>query len=294
MDAKLMMDDEPTTHRKPWSRSAVAALGVVAMIAGVCVLSPLPLRESITGASRVPTHFEWVEARANTWAGGADLLIAKVKEAGVKRGQIISIDAHNNEPTGQAIFSAYYSKTLMSKGDLNIKYEVDNAGYPWSKFYDRACAAAGSDITDLISITSSINSGGTSVTFVFRYDAPASRPESGKITWVQSRSQSWDGSATDIIAKIKATGAKRGQVLGIDAHNNGCGDSHDAIFSAYVDLTAPGYGNLDIEFKPDNTDKDGWATCYNRAVATAGSDTISITSSCNMRGRGVTYGFSYK
>jgi len=289
-----MMDDEPTTHRKPWSRSAVAALGVVAMIAGVCVLSPLPLRESITGASRVPTHFEWVEARANTWAGGADLLIAKVKEAGVKRGQIISIDAHNSDENGEAIFTAYYSKALMSKGDLNIKYEVDNAGYPWSKFYDRACAAAGSDITDLISITSSINSGGTSVTFVFRYDAPASRPESGKITWVQSRSQSWDGSATDIIAKIKATGAKRGQVLGIDAHNNGCGDSHDAIFSAYVDLTAPGYGNLDIEFKPDNTDKDGWATCYNRAVATAGSDTISITSSCNMRGRGVTYGFSYK
>lgn len=294
MDAKLMMDDEPMTHRKPWSRSAVAALGVVAMIAGVCVLSPVPLRESITGASRVPTHFEWVEARASSWAGGADLIIAKLKEAGVKRGQIISIDARNNNEDGQAIFSAYYSKALMSKGDLNIKYEVDNAGDGWATFYDRACAAAGSDITDLISITSSINEGGRSVTFVFRYDAPASRPESGKITWVESRSQTWNGAATDIIAKIKATGAKRGQVLGIDAHNNGCGDSDLAIFSAYVDLTAPGYGNLDIEFKSDNTDKYGWATFYNRACARAGPDTISITSSCNMRGGGVTYGFSYK
>merc|ERR1711957_1104006 len=118
---------------------------------------------------------------------------------------MVSIDAHNNDEDGDAIFTAYYSKALMSKGDLNIKYEVDNAGYSWSKFYDRACAAAGSDITDLISITSSINSGGNSVTFVFRYDAPASRPESGKVTWVDSRSQHWSGAADDIIAKIKAT-----------------------------------------------------------------------------------------
>lgn len=292
MDAKLMVDDEPMTRQRPWSRSAVVALGVVAMIAGVCVLSPLPLRESITGASRVPTHFEWVEARSNTWNGGADLIIAKLKEAGVKRGQIISIDAHNNEPTGQAIFSAYYSKALMSKGDLNIKYNEQNAKYGWATFYNRASAVAGSDITDLISITSSINWQGYSVTFVFSYDAPASTPESGKIIWVESRSGSWNGAATDVIAKIKATGAKRGQVLGIDAHNNGPNEA--AIFSAYVDLTAPGYGNLDIEFSVTNTNRFGWATFYNRACATAGPDTFSITSSCNSGGNGVTYVFSYK
>jgi len=273
--------------------SPVVALGVVAMIAGVCVLSPLPLRESITALSS-PSHMGWVEVRASTWAGGADLLIEKLKTVGVKRGQIISIDAHDNKPTGQAIFSAYYSTALMSQGNLDITYEEQNADYAWATFYNRACAVAEKDITDLISITSSINSGGYSVTFVFRYAPPTSGAKSGRITWVESRSQTWNGAAYDIIEQIKATGAQRGQVIGIDAHNNGCGDNDDAIFSAYIDHTATSYGNLDIEFWHLNNQHYGWRTFYNYALAKAGPDTISISSSCNMRGGGVTYVFNYK
>jgi len=289
MDVKLMMD-QPMTHRRPWFRTPAVILGSVTMLVGVLVLSPLPLRDSITGASRNPTQFEWVEARAGEWDKGADLLIAKVREAGVKRGQIISIDAHSSSENGEAIFTAYYSKALMSKGDLNIKYKSDNADYDWPKFYDRACAAAGSDTTDVISITSSINSGGDAVTYVFSYDAPASTPESREITWVESRSGSWNGAAIDIIAKIKATGAKRGQVLGIDAHNNGC--SHEAMFSAYLDLTAPGYGDLDIKFVSVGGSAS-WESYYNQALAAVNTDTITYTASCNSGGEVAGYVFTY-
>jgi len=295
MDVKLMTD-QPTTRRRPWSRSPVAVFGSVAMTAGLtlaCIVSGKPkgLWEATELRSVNSTQFEWVEARHEHWDHAADLLIANVKEAGVKRGQIISIDAHSN-PGSDNIFTAYYSKALLSKGDLNIKVAIQDAGYSWKTFYNKACAVAGSDTTDVISITSSHNGYGSSVTFVFSYDAPASAPESRQITWVESRSKTWNGAATDIIAKIKAAGAKRGQVVGIDAHNNGCTSVDDAIFSAYLDLTAPGYGNLNIKYQGQNA-KSAWKTFYNQASAAANTDVISLTSSCNGYSSGITYVFSY-
>lgn len=171
------------------------------------------------------SDWEWLEARDGSWNGAADAIIQKLVEAGVKRGQIACIDAHNNGPDEEAIFSAHFSKSLPDGGDLQITYDVQNtAEYNWETFYNTALDQAKVVPTaDIISITSSCNSGGAAVTYVFKYE-PASADEASRpLTWKESRSQgsSWNDAAKDIIDQIKASGAQRGQVLSIDAHNFG-------------------------------------------------------------------------
>merc|ERR1712203_784417 len=94
------------------------------------------------------SDFEWLEVRAGTWNGAADAIIARLKDHGVQRGQIVSIDAHNNGPDEPAIFSAHFSKSWQSRGALDIRYTAQNtADYGWATFYNNA--ARGVDTTDL-------------------------------------------------------------------------------------------------------------------------------------------------
>mmetsp|Transcript_80050 Transcript_80050/g.138945 ORF Transcript_80050/g.138945 Transcript_80050/m.138945 type:complete len:680 (+) Transcript_80050:187-2226(+) len=170
------------------------------------------------------SDWEWLEARAGSWNGAADAIIQKLTEAGVKRGQIASIDAHNSDPDSDAIFSAHFSKSLPDEGDLQITYDVQNtAEYGWDKFYDTAIEQASAVPTgDIIGMTSSCNTGGAGVTYLFKY-APASDGASRPLTWKESRSDGsdWKDAAKDILNQIKDSGAQRGQVLCIDAHNWG-------------------------------------------------------------------------
>jgi len=235
----------------------------------------------------------WVEARDWSWNGAANALISSLKSAGVKRGQIISIDAHNNGNDEEAIFSAFYSLAYPSLGDLDITYDVQNTGdYGWARFYDNAISSAQEYLADTISITFSNNEKGRGVGYVFRYSPAASYSPRHALSWRESRAGSWNGAADDIIAKIKETGAQRGQVISIDAHNND--PDSDAIFSAVIDLNAPGYGPLDIGYVQQNTAEYGWGAFYNNAASAANDKhVISITSSINEQGRGVTYVFHY-
>jgi hypothetical protein len=272
--------------------SVAALFGLGLMWVATTNLKPSGV-DTDTGLFGKPTsNFEWVEVRAGSWNGAADAIIAKLKAAGVKRGQIVTIDAHNNGPDGAAIFSAHYSKSLLSNGDLDISYSAQGADYGWATFYNKASRDAEADITDLISITSSTNSRGRAVTYVFKYVKVASHAESRVLTWKEVRAGSWNGAADAIIVQIKASGAQRGQVVGIDAHNNGPDEA--AIFSAVLDLTAPGYGALDIGYHSQNIAGVGWGTFYNKASVEATTDVISFTSSCNTGHRGVTYVFYYK
>mmetsp|Transcript_3440 Transcript_3440/g.11374 ORF Transcript_3440/g.11374 Transcript_3440/m.11374 type:complete len:311 (+) Transcript_3440:80-1012(+) len=307
-----LMGTERASPRAPMMRVVVAAL--VGFCLGVCALV-VPLRRSSGAAlssavlggtgtvlsSKVlngtelyaRSDFSWVEARGSSWDSAADGVIARLKAAGVKRGQIVNIDAHNNGPDGDAIFSAHYSLSLRSLGDLNIEYSRENtASQGWADFYDHACAEASKDITDHISITSSINEAGRGVTYVFKYAASAAFPVEHHVSWRESRAGSWNAAADSIIHKIKASGAQRGQVLGIDAHNNG--PTAAAIFSATLDLSAPGLGPLEIGYYAQNTGSYGWSTFYNLASQRATADVICITSCNNENGRGVTYLFYYK
>jgi len=302
-------------HSKPHTMQRslrVFVLGSVAMLAGLGSVYTFGAKSSLrhsagpnlskaaslsADASKVVSlsadpAFGWVEARGGSWNSAADLIIRRLKDAGVKRGQIISIDAHNNDPDGDAIFSAHFSKAYPSKGHLDITYTEQNAVYGWATFYTNANHDAERDITDLISITSSINSEGYAVTYVFKYSPTASNPTSRPLTWKEERAGSWNGGADQIIASIKASGAQRGQIVGIDAHNNG--PTQDAIFSAVLDLNAPGYGPIaDIGYYAQNTAGYGWATFYDIASVHATTDVISFTASCNTDGRAVSYVFFY-
>jgi len=52
------------------------------------------------------SQLQYLECRSGGWNGAADGIIKKLQDEGVRHGQVISIDAHNNSPDGDAIFSA--------------------------------------------------------------------------------------------------------------------------------------------------------------------------------------------
>jgi hypothetical protein len=236
------------------------------------------------------SDFEWLEVRAGTWNAAADAIIARLKEHGVERGQIVSIDAHNNGPDEQAIFSAHFSKSWQSKGALDIVYTAQNtADYGWLTFYNNA--ASGVDTTDLIGITASCNTGGRGVQYSFSYAPAAANNVVSNLEWVESRSGSWNGGASSIISKLKSAGVQRGQIVSIDAHNNG--PNGDAIFSAFYDKRLPGFGELNINYHAQNTNY-GWRTFYNTASGQATANVFGITSSVNENGSAVTYVFEYE
>lgn len=295
MQQEPLLEQPRTSHRK---------IGYVAF-AGVLVLAGAVATFAYTGQQPVELRtiqvddFSWVEARASSWNGAANLIIKKLKGLGVKRGQIISIDAHSDRPPseGDAIFSAHYNLAYPSNGDLDITYHAQNTADNWATLYRRANAVAQKDLTDLIGITSSTNEGGRSVTYVFAYSPVASQARSSTLTYLEVRNNNWNAAANAIIAKIKASGALRGQVVGIDAHNNGCSEA--GIFSAVLDLHAPGLGKLDIGYHAENNQvrTGGYSYNYDRASAAATTDVISFTSSCTnlgAMGKGVTYMFHYK
>jgi len=62
----------------------------------------------------------YTESRGGSWNGAADAIISQLVRLGVKRGQVVSIDAHNNSADGEAIFSAHYCKDLPDSGPLEI------------------------------------------------------------------------------------------------------------------------------------------------------------------------------
>jgi hypothetical protein len=237
-------------------------------------------------------QYLWLEAcSGHSWNEAAHAIIQKLKDAGVQRGQIVTIDAHNNGPSGAAMFSAHYSLDMPGKGSLEITYDAQNGKYGWPDFYKNACAKAHPE--DVISITCSCNSSGlgSGVTYVFSYADPSGAPPR-ELTWKEARASSWKAAADAILQKIKDSGAQRGQVVGIDAHNDG--PDRDAFFSAILDLGAPEQGELDISYDWQNT-RDGWPTFYKNASDFAEDrDVVSMTSSCNSGRRAVFFVFYQK
>ena len=77
----------------------------------------------------MPKVTGFVEARGNTWNDAADKLTDKLGAQNIGLGQIIRIDAHNNGPHADAIFTCYYS-TDLGWGALvtrdNLKYRPQN------------------------------------------------------------------------------------------------------------------------------------------------------------------------
>lgn len=67
----------------------------------------------------------YVESQEATWVAAAADIIRKLQAAGVKRGQVLSIDAHHHltiDEGKEASFSAYYSLELADEGPLEIDF----------------------------------------------------------------------------------------------------------------------------------------------------------------------------
>ena len=95
-----------------------------------------------------------------------------MKNSGAKAGQIISIDAHNNGNNEEAIFSAWWNRSLPSTGDLNdmIKFQAKNDETSWIDHYIWASSFIGSQNGNINvhAMTSSCNECGRGVTYVFQ------------------------------------------------------------------------------------------------------------------------------
>ena len=69
---------------------------------------------------------EHVRSEAGTWNGAATGLLVKLQDLGVQRGQLLAIDAHNDEPYGPVAFVAFYSRGLQGCGHLALAFSCSN------------------------------------------------------------------------------------------------------------------------------------------------------------------------
>ena len=87
----------------------------------------------------------------------------------------------------------------------------------------------------------------------------------GGLDVVEHRDSDWTRCANAIIQELKGKGVQRGQVVAIDAHNNG--QSEDAIFSAHYSKALPGLGPLDeLTFDEQKHAIYGWKKQYEHAA----------------------------
>merc|ERR1719334_1250586 len=227
----------------------------------------------------------YVEVRRWAWADAADELIRKLKEEGVKEGQILYIDAHINDRGGSyPIFSAYWDDAIDGRGSLYIDYYAQNTNKPWERFYkDAADFVAWKRPEDIISITGSTNTNDKAVLYVFYYPN-GSASSRQKIKYCESRNPRWAECSHDIIANLKNNGAKAGQVISIDAHQNGPW-AEKAIFHAFWNESLPPYDDEELSIESicaANTD-GSWDSQYQAAVSHIQGRHVwhGITSSCN-------------
>jgi len=234
-----------------------------------------------------------VECRAGSWDAAANGVIEALQRERVQSGQIIAIDAHNNGPNEEAIFSAHYSRELPAIGPLCVQFERHNSNeMEWSAFYEAAHAQARGK--DVISITGSCNSSNGAVMYVF-YNVNREPPvrADAHVQFVEARAKSWNAAASAVIAKLLEQDVTSGQVLWIDAHNNG--PDEDAIFSAHYSRRLPATGGR-IEYESQNG-KYGWRKFYDNAANHIAfhnltkADIKGLTGSCNCDGRSVMYVF---
>ena len=160
------------------------------------------------------------DRHGGSWDGAAENIIHTLNSMCVQKGQLISIDAHNDGPNGEAIMSALWDDNVKGEGQLNMSYYKQNQNYEWSQF----CSNAADFISNIdpknnISITGSCNEKGRAVLYVF-YHKGNTPTDTQNIRWCQVRGIHWNDAAQKLVDEMKKNGAKAGQIISINAHNN--------------------------------------------------------------------------
>lgn len=240
---------------------------------------------------------EYTEVRCSSWNGAADLLISSLKDKGIKPAQVISIDAHNNGRRYDAIFTAFFDRnTAIYENDCSsIGYKHQNEYYPWERFYTKSQEQAVTvDLNDILGITGSCNANNRSVFYVF-HQIPSKALTFSSVFHVEYRAPTWNEAAVGIIGMLGAHRIERGQILSIDAHNNGEGE--EAIFSAHWSPSVNSIGAFSSINYKKFSGKYSWDRLYYECSLEANNlrrcDLISITGSINERDSSVMFVFYY-
>jgi hypothetical protein len=117
-------------------------------------------------------------------------------------------------------------------------------------------------------------------------------------SYVEARGCTWNSAAEAIVRELKSLSLAPGEIISIDAHNNGPNDF--AIFSAFYKSSRSCSPGVSVDYLAQNS-ADSWTTQYSKAAQQVdellqhqSSRIISITSSCNENGTGVTFVFYEK
>jgi len=103
------------------------------------------------------------------------------------------------------------------------------------------------------------------------------------VGFLQCHASSWVQAADGIIHLLSQHGVGRGQVIGVDAHENSGGHHQEACFSAHYSTSLPNLGTLNMRYmrvEEPVEDEYSWAALRSKATAKLGSKrAISITAS---------------
>ncbi|KAK3263861.1 hypothetical protein CYMTET_27367 [Cymbomonas tetramitiformis] len=204
-----------------------------------------------------------LEVRGNSpgeWDAAAGELVAQLEKAGVRRGQLLAVDAHCSSNFGKPIFSAHFAASLPDQGPLDLHFHGQHTDvYGWDDFYRIAASLVDNPRRvregpgSVVNITGSCSIGSSAALYVFWHGGPnveEAAPVEGDlldVQYVEARAagDSWTEAAEAVIAKLQELNVRRGQILSIDAHNND--PDHDAIFSAHFCRGAPPCAHLNSE-----------------------------------------------
>jgi hypothetical protein len=196
-----------------------------------------------------------------------------LQEHGVERGQLLGIDAHNEHPDEDAVFTAHFSRGLRGYGRLALTCECSaNERADWTTLHDRAADESAG--RELVSLTGSSNCDGKTVTFTF-WHVPIDPLE---FCIVETAPGTWQAAAEALAARLSELQVERDQIVTIDAHNKGL--HHPCVLSAHYRTvaSAPGGSPLRLAWKLREESERTWDYLCGWAHAMAeGMDILSIT-----------------
>ncbi|CAK9081734.1 unnamed protein product [Durusdinium trenchii] len=228
---------------------------------------------------------EYVEVERpsdQSWDAAADELLQKLHEAGVQKGQVLSIDAHTGDLISPAILLAVFKRNLPGRGPLSLSWQM-RRGRDWNELYSWADQITAEK--EVVATTGSSDCEGLMLMIFLEDD----RPSPIIVNHVTAAGGGWNWAAEELLASLQRHGVQQGQLISLDAHN--LSPTDPAMFSAQYSSSLPGYGPLRLQYRSFNLDMP-WDMLHRQAAVRATSrNAVAVTGASNERGRRVLYVF---